>query len=219
MSLRISKRNHVSLKVERLFLVLFLDQVLFKSLREEQTSAVESMMEIEDNKKLKMLIADIVARMKKVMVESKEVIETEEFVASDSEFPTEDPLREAVAKILENTIFYFELTVNLPDFMDYFTHKDPEMKPLIKWCYEFVQQMDMYDSETKEIVLKGAQELIIVPRPRDHHNPRRMIYLKAIKDKKAYDEYKRVMAINKKRMEEKKHQAKIGPKLSARSEL
>jgi hypothetical protein len=200
-------------------IIVFTDQALFKTLREEQTAAVESISEVEDNKRLKPLIADIVARMKKVMVESKEVIESQEFVPSDSAFPTEDPLREAVAKILENTAFYLELAVNLPDFIDYFTHRDPEMKPLIKWCYEFVQKMDIYDSDTAAIVLNGAQELIIVPRPKDYHNPKRAIYLKAVKTKEAYEEYKRVMAINKQRMEARKKQEKMGPKLSARSEL
>jgi hypothetical protein len=106
---------------------------------------VKSMFGITDNNRLKTLLADVVSRMKVVLDNSKKVIEAAKFKPSDEAFPIEDPLRESVAKVLENTVFYLELTVFLPDHMDYFTHKDKEMKPLVKWCYEFVGKMDIYD--------------------------------------------------------------------------
>ena len=91
-----------------------LDQALLKTMRQHQTMAMESMLSITDNKRLKSLIGEVVGRMKKVIVSSKSIVETAKFQPSNDVFPTEDPLRESVAKIIENTAFYFELTVYLP---------------------------------------------------------------------------------------------------------
>jgi hypothetical protein len=72
------------------------------------------MFQISDNKRLKTLVGDVVSRMKNVVSNSKKVVEAAKFQPSNELFPSEDPLREAVAKIVENTAFYFELTVYLP---------------------------------------------------------------------------------------------------------
>lgn len=75
-------------------------------------------------------------------------------------FPTEDPLRESVAKIVENTAFFFELTVSLPDHMDRLTYKNTETKSLMTWCFEFTQKMDIYDkvgSFKLEVCLWGVE--------------------------------------------------------------
>ncbi|KAI6175397.1 hypothetical protein M3Y97_00684400 [Aphelenchoides bicaudatus] len=195
-------------------------QVLLKTKRDQQTLAVKSMFAVPDNKRLKTVLADVVAKMKNVLDNSMKVVQAAKFTPSSDAFPTEDPLRESVAKLIENTAFYFEMTVFLPDFMDYFTHKDKEMKPLVKWCFEFVQKMDIYDTETANTVLNGVQELLITPRPNGYKNPYRKIYLKNMKQQEAFELYKKMLEEkDQKKADVKKKPKKLsGPKLS-RSEL
>jgi hypothetical protein len=185
-------------------------------MRKQQTSAVKGLYGLADNKQLKALIGGVVGKIITVLEDSKKVIEAAEFKPNFDVFPTEDPLRVAVAKIVENTAFYFELTIFLPDFMDYFTHKDPEVKPLIKWCYEFSVRMDLYDAATDDIVEHGAQELLVIPRPTGYFNPNRKFNMKKMKQQEAFDAYHEAMEKKreKEKSETKPKPKKSGPKLS-----
>lgn len=81
--------------------------------------------------------------------------------------------------------------------------------------------MDLYDPETKETILSGAQELLIEPRPKGYKNLYRKIYMKNMKQQEAFDTYKKMVDEKEKnkKSEAKLKPKKSGPKLSSRSEL
>jgi hypothetical protein len=63
--------------------------------------------------------------------------------------------------------------------------------------------------------LNGAQELLIVPRPKDYKNPHRKIYMKNMKQQEAFETYQKMLQ----EKEAKKSEAKLKPKKQAGPKL
>lgn len=70
--------------------------------------------------------------------------------------------------------------------------------------------------ETADIILSGARELLIVPRPKGHKNPNRKIYMKNMKQQEAFEAYQKMLEDKE---ASKKSEAKLKPKKEAGPKL
>ncbi|KAI6181006.1 AN1-type domain-containing protein [Aphelenchoides besseyi] len=197
-------------------------QKLLQVKRQQQAASVQSMLDIQDNKRVKEFAREAITNIRRVLSESKRIVDGAKFLAKSTAFPVEDPLRDSVAKIVENTAMFFELVVYLPDYADFFYHK-LDMKELIDWCYEFATKMALYDDATYKLLTNGAQELEMIPRMPNYKNSYRKVHIREAQKQKAMDEYHKAEEAKKNKKESEKkseHQKKTkpGPKLS-KSEL
>ncbi|KAI6221451.1 hypothetical protein M3Y99_01546000 [Aphelenchoides fujianensis] len=192
-------------------------QALLQVTRQEQAAVVQRILDNGDRKRVKSTVKEALTEMRRVLGDSKRVIEQAKFLAKSTLFPAEDPLREAVAKVVENTAFFFEFVVYLPDYAEHF-YKKLEMKDLIDWAYEFATKMALYDDETYKMLTNGAQELEMIPRMPHYKNPYRYENIRAAQQEKAMEDFHKEQEARKKKEAQKKAEQKkakkTGPKMT-----
>ena len=193
--------------------------------RQQQEAAVRSLYDNADTKSVKAVTKELFTTLKRELEDSRRVISDAKFLARSTDFPTADPLREAVAKVVENSAFLFELVFKLPDYADiwcvltapalsrtdfyrlfeHFRYQQFNLKPLVEWSYEFATKMGLYDDETFALFEKGAQELLLIPRAANYNNEHRRAERRRVAQEQADEAYRTSQA---KKADAKKAEAK-----------
>ncbi|VDD86271.1 unnamed protein product [Enterobius vermicularis] len=181
----------------------FLDRKLLRMKHREQLAAVQNIVNIGDKKKQKKLLDELL-----VVRTAKGVIERSGYQPKDP-FPEKDEkLRDAVSNVVENTAFFCEFVLRFPTKF-YRLKKSQEWNELVRWGYEFTSAMNVYDTAEKKLLNLAAQQLSLIPRDENFHNP----YDKKVQK----EEIEREEAREKRKLEkqkEKKQRKERKPSLS-----
>nr|XP_006812614.1 PREDICTED: coiled-coil domain-containing protein 134-like [Saccoglossus kowalevskii] len=124
-------------------------------------------------------------------------------------FPTEEQTREALSSVLENTAFFGELLLRLPDISHDIYDKKSEWKDAMGWAVGFCEQSNVFEGIHYKMLNLMSQELNIIPRDPDYVNPY------AVDQKMLFQGSE---PLEKKKKKEKKPR-KRGPRLSSKQEL
>ncbi|KAI1722171.1 ERK and JNK pathway, inhibitor domain-containing protein [Ditylenchus destructor] len=140
--------------------------------RAEQSQAVISIERIDDRKRRETIVKELITRMKSVLAESRHLIsQNSSFEPSPHKLPEDTNLKDAVSKVIENVAFLAEITVHFPAIVsNKILGKDDDLKPLLKWAYDFAIAFDAYDESTQKMVNAAAQELSLIPREPEYVN-------------------------------------------------
>lgn len=152
-------------------------EILFKSLfrrkRAEQVDAVKTILNFGRYEKQYKMISVMLQKMFDVISSAKTIIESSDYIPASS-FPQNDTVKEALSQILENTAFFGELRLKLPDITDLLISKNRDWYFLITWSIGFSNSTLLYDSKTEELIHLLAQEMNLIEREPNFVNPYRV---------------------------------------------
>uniref|UniRef100_A0A915ELE9 Coiled-coil domain-containing protein n=1 Tax=Ditylenchus dipsaci TaxID=166011 RepID=A0A915ELE9_9BILA len=125
--------------------------------RSEQSRAVQSVLAIDDRKRQKMVLNELLYKMKNVLVTSRSVVlAQQDFNTTNKQLPVDEQLKDVVSKIIESTAFLSEFTLYFPNL----------------WGTKFLARMNNSEKFTHgQLVSLAAQELSIIQKQDDYVNP------------------------------------------------
>uniref|UniRef100_A0A1I7VU31 Coiled-coil domain-containing protein n=1 Tax=Loa loa TaxID=7209 RepID=A0A1I7VU31_LOALO len=146
-------------------------RTLFSVKRREHLNAVKSLMAMDEKKQEKLLL-ELVFNIIKVMGNAKNIVEKANFKPNDT-FPSEEQssLRDAIGNIVENTAFYSNLVLYFPTILLDRYKKDIDWQLLFAWAYKFTTTSRLHDDAAEKLLDLVGQQLEIIPRRDDFHNP------------------------------------------------
>ncbi|KAG7203781.1 hypothetical protein KM043_013802 [Ampulex compressa] len=107
-----------------------------------------------------------------VIESSKNLIENEGFIPRNSSFPTDANIRDALSSILENTAFFGDIVLHLPDITHRILKAQKKWNATIHWSLNFANETKHFlDRDTKNMMHLVRQELNIVKRDPQYFNP------------------------------------------------
>ncbi|KAK6102590.1 ERK and JNK pathways inhibitor family protein [Brugia pahangi] len=176
-------------------------RTLFSVKRREHLNAVKSLMALDEKKREKLLL-ELVLNIIKVMGNAKIVIEKANFNPNDT-FPSEEQssLRDAIGNIVENTAFYSNLVLYFPTVLLDRYKKDIDWQLLFAWAYKFTITSRLHDDVAEKLLDLAGQQLEIIPRRDDFHNP---YDRKAIKEELQLESLRKMEEAIRKKQEQKK---------------
>ncbi|KAI1718689.1 ERK and JNK pathway, inhibitor domain-containing protein [Ditylenchus destructor] len=190
--------------------------------RAEQSQAVISIERIDDRKRRETIVKELITKMKSVLAESRLLIsQNSDFDPSSHKLPEDNNLKDAVSKVIENVAFLAEITVHFPAIVsNKVLSKDADLKPLLKWAYDFAIAFNAYDESTQKMVNAAAQELSLIPREPDYINTyEKRARLKEEIEREASERLRKAQELKKsQKASDLKEKKKKGPGLS-KSEL
>ncbi|KHN74740.1 Coiled-coil domain-containing protein [Toxocara canis] len=132
--------------------------------RREQLNAVKTILAIDNAKKRKVLVLDLVSGMQKVIDEAKQLIEKANYNAGDA-FPfANTQLKEAIGNVVENTAFFCEFALRFPSIIGKKYLNDYKLRSTIDWAYKFSEAADLYDEVAQKLLNLCGQELNVITR-------------------------------------------------------
>ncbi|VDM46729.1 unnamed protein product [Toxocara canis] len=139
--------------------------------RREQLNAVKTILAIDNAKKRKVLVLDLVSGMQKVIDEAKQLIEKANYNAGDA-FPfANTQLKEAIGNVVENTAFFCEFALRLPSIIGKKYLNDYKLRSTVDWAYKFSEAADLYDEVAQKLLNLCGQELNVITREENFVNP------------------------------------------------
>lgn len=145
-------------------------QVLFKLKRKEQKDAVQRILSIKTQEKQRNLLKLVITKIVEVLGESRIKLESSGYLPGTVEFPEEEPVRDSLSRIMENTAFMSDLFLYIPDVTKPF-FKNNEWDTMFKWSLGFCREIPFLDPASKTLFYLVAQELNIVEREENYSNP------------------------------------------------
>lgn len=144
---------------------------LYKLERSEQLAAVKALLKIEKPDRQKKMLEAIAAKVLHVIKGCKLILEDESFVPGESEFPSDERIRDALANVLENTAFLGDIIVRLPSLSLTVLKQKPEWLSLLQWSIHFTNQSGLIDLKTTKLLSLVSQEMNFSVRTSDFKNP------------------------------------------------
>ncbi|KAI0219625.1 coiled-coil domain containing 134 [Lamellibrachia satsuma] len=185
---------------------------LFRQKRAVQLEAVRSMSSLDKYEKQYKMAQMLLQQMFKVMAESKLKLTEAGYLPGDP-FPQEEPTRELFAHIVENTAFFGDLLLRLPDIIHDLLKRNHEWQILIHWSVAFANETGIYEQTDSKLLHLMAQELEILERDPDYINPYKE-ESKLDKMKAEMERLARVQNTVSTTKKKKKEKRKRGPRMS-----
>lgn len=145
---------------------------------------------------------------------SRATIEASSYIPGVSPFPLEEPIREALSNILENTALFSEIILRFPDIAVSVLKTNNNWDVLLQWSIAFCNQVNyLLDKSTVKLLHLVSQELNHIEREPNYVNPHRKGYNAKI----AEEQQQQVQ--DGKRKKKKPFQIKRGPRFTSHVEL
>lgn len=142
---------------------------------------------------------------------SRATIEASAYIPGVSPFPQEEPVKEALSNILENTALFSEIILRFPDIAVSVLKTNNNWDVLLQWSIAFCNQVKyLLDKSTIKLLHLVSQELNHIERDPNYVNPYRKQQMKI------QEEEERLTNNQKKK---KKKEIKKGPRLTSHIEL
>lgn len=143
---------------------------LFKLRQQERLEAVRSILKLDNMEKQAKLVNIVLGKIAEVLTASKVKLEDSEYIPG-SVFPQNEETRDALSQVLENTAFFGEIVLRLPDISHAVLAENKANALMVHWAVGFANSTGFYDHTTTELVNLVAQELGLVDKDPSYHNP------------------------------------------------
>lgn len=141
---------------------------------------------------------------------SRATIEASGYIPGVSPFPQEEPVKESLSNILENTALFSEIILRFPDIAVSVLKTNNNWDVLLQWSIAFCNQVKyLLDKSTIKLFHLVSQELNHIERDPNYVNPYR-------KQQTKIEEEEHHTSSQKKK---KKKEIKKGPRLTSHIEL
>lgn len=178
--------------------------------RAEQVAAVKLMMKIEDYAKQYKMVKLVLEKIFQMLSSSKLEITQSSYIPGQ-EFPKEEKELEALAHVIENTAFFGDILLRIPDITHSIYKSKKEWRLLVHWSVGFCNETGIFDGTSEELLSLVAQELRLVPRDPNYVNPYKAEFqLQELMKKKKEEMEKQ----EKKKANKAKSKKRKGPRLS-----
>lgn len=159
------------------FLTFYTDIKLFKLRRAEQLEAIKSFKKITKYEKQYSLLTLMAEKVFTTIQSSRATIEASAYIPGVSPFPEEEPIREALSNILENTALFSEAILRFPDIAVSVLKTNNNWDVLLQWSIAFCNQVKyLLDKSTIKLLHLVSQELNHIEREPIYVNPYRRDY-------------------------------------------
>lgn len=105
-----------------------------------------------------------------VLTTSKLKLESSDYVTGGA-FPEDEATRDALSQVLENTAFFGEIVMRLPDIAHAALNMNKASALTFNWALGFSNSTGLYDETTTKLINLVAQELGLVEKDPNFHNP------------------------------------------------
>ncbi|EFN78806.1 Coiled-coil domain-containing protein 134 [Harpegnathos saltator] len=167
---------------------------------------------MDNYERLYKMIAVLAEKVMEVIESSRNVIEKAAFVPSNSSFPEDTNVKEALSSILENTALFGDIILHLPDISHRILRAQQSLNSTIHWSLNFVNQTrHLLDKSTIAMIHLVEQELNITERDPNYFNRYRFT---AHSGELEDDSKTTVMKKKKKKQSTKKDKCKKGPRIA-----
>lgn len=183
---------------------------VFKQKRVEQMIAVENILKMDDYARQYKIVKIIFEKLFKVLEDAKVLVRESGYIPGD-EFPSKQEHKEAVGRIVENTAFFGDIVLRLPDIAHKIFSKDKEWKLLALWSLSFTNSTTIYDEMDSKLLNLMAQELKLIPREPNYFNP---FTEEAKRLRNKLENEEPPVSKGKKKTKKKKKEKAKGPRLS-----
>ncbi|CAN7940542.1 unnamed protein product, partial [Ixodes pacificus] len=143
---------------------------LFKLRRQERLEAVKSILKLDNMEKQAKLVNIVLGKIAEVLTASKVKLENSDYIPGGN-FPHDDETRDALSQVLENTAFFGEIVLRLPDISHAVLGENKASALMVHWAVGFANSTGFYDDTTTELIGLVAQELGLVDKDPSYHNP------------------------------------------------
>jgi len=145
---------------------------LFLAKRMEQLQAVKNILMLDMDKQ-KSFLDQVTAKMQEVMSRHRSHIQTAGFIPTDG-FPEQEELRDSLALVLENSCLFCDIALRIPDEIHRRLKATREFELTVRWSIGFVKDMDFLDESTNKLLNLCAQEINLIDKTPEYHNPYRI---------------------------------------------
>lgn len=143
---------------------------LFKMRRAERLEAVKSILKLDNFEKQAKLVNIVLDKINEVLTTSKLKLESSDYIPGGP-FPEDESTRDALSQVLENTAFFGEIILRLPNIAHAVINANKAGAVVLNWAIGFSNSTDLYDETTTKLINLVAQELGLVEKDRNYHNP------------------------------------------------
>lgn len=105
-----------------------------------------------------------------VLTTSKLKLESSDYVTGGA-FPEDEATRDALSQVLENTAFFGEIVLRLPNIAHAVLNMNKAGAVMLNWALGFSNSTGLYDETTTKLIHLVAQELGLVEKDANFHNP------------------------------------------------
>ncbi|KAK4317007.1 hypothetical protein Pmani_011908 [Petrolisthes manimaculis] len=145
-------------------------QSLFKERRTEHKSAIRTMLELGSPVKQQKMASVIAAKIFEVLGK-KQVVLREAGYLPGMDFPDDENVRDALSQTLDNTAFFGEILLHLPDITHEILRQNRPWQLLLTWGVFFATQSKFLDNATAKFIYLVSQELGLTERDPNYTNP------------------------------------------------
>ncbi|VDL82022.1 unnamed protein product [Nippostrongylus brasiliensis] len=138
------------------------DTELFKAKRREQQVLVELIVKNKESKR-RQLVEEAVKNAQQILEESRETLERIGHRATDSFPHSNDVLKSAISKVLENIAFFSEISLRFP-FLEKTMQKNRKLRTVVIWAYTYAKESGLCDMDTNRVLDMMAQQHEIIPK-------------------------------------------------------
>ncbi|XP_023229148.1 coiled-coil domain-containing protein 134-like isoform X1 [Centruroides sculpturatus] len=165
MPMRCEENRHSTLVDE-----LLMYKKLFKHKRADHLEAVKAILTFGNYEKQYRLVYLMIKKMTEILSKSKVVLEESGYIPG-SIFPEDKDIREALAQTVENTAFFGDILLKLPDITHSILKKEKAWSLLMKWSLGWSNSTGIYDKKTTELMNLVAQEFNLTEKDPNFVNP------------------------------------------------
>ncbi|EDV20531.1 uncharacterized protein TRIADDRAFT_31801 [Trichoplax adhaerens] len=147
------------------------DRKLFALRRRQQTDALIAISKFKAYTKQYKMAEAMIQKIFEVLFESKAVIIDTGYIP-EMAFPKDEKIRDAISKIYENTAFFGEIALRLPDITHKIYDRKTEWRYAIHWSVGFCNDsVSIFHGPHKKLLNLMSQELKLIPRDANYVNP------------------------------------------------
>lgn len=148
---------------------------LFRTRRSEHLAAIKNIRNLPSYDKQYSLITLMAEKVFTIMLESRALLESSNYIPGVSQFPTDAKVKDALSNIIENTALFSETILRYPDITTSVLRQNNSWDLLLQWGIAFSYQVEyLLDKGTLKLLQLVSQELGHVERDNDYHNPYRI---------------------------------------------
>ncbi|XP_064637460.1 coiled-coil domain-containing protein 134-like [Lineus longissimus] len=186
---------------------------LFHQQRLAHKDAIKTILTLDSFEKQHKMIGIVLEKLFKVLIDAKTTLTVLGFIPGDPFPSNNDTIRDALSNIAENTAFFGDLILRLPDITHNIFDRKKDWNILLGWSIGFCNSTGLFHGNDAQLLHLMAQELNFIERDADYVNPYSEKYTKLMRDiqQKKSSEIKKQKTKKKK----KKKETKKGPKLSS----
>eukprot|EP00794_Sanderia_malayensis_P006849 gene6849-7618_t len=144
------------------------------------------------------------------IVSNSKMIITQSSYVPGQDFPEKEEELDALAHIAENTAFFGDILLRMPDITHKIYKSKSDWRMLAHWSIGFCNETGLFTGPNEKLLSLVAQELDLVPRDINYVNPYKSEY--QMRQKFAEEESKKQNSKQKSKKKSKKK--KKGPRLS-----